>query len=110
MKLNFEELVEALKRDGYIVDTSINGQYVLKGKGVRVGLNKEDTYYPQLSNRIAADNDRCFDKWSKCPLVMKLPVDYETLTKALTHLGSNEGYEISNSYSYLDDNPYPYEC
>lgn len=105
MKLNFEELVEAFRKDGYTVKCERESSYAFaRGKGIITTFFKH-------SNIIKAENDKCFlIKWDKCPLVMKLPVDYETLKKALTHLGSDEGYEISNNYSYLDNNPYPYEC
>jgi hypothetical protein len=116
MKLNFDELVDALRKDKYTVNVTIESgdiQYAfarVEGHGISAGFCEyAPDIYPYISNRIAADNAKCFDKWSKCPLVMELPADYETLLAALKHLGSEEGYAISNDYSYLDQNPYPYE-
>lgn len=114
--MNFDELVDALRSDGYDVKVSIETgdiQYAfaqVTGKGITAGFCEyAPDIYPYIANRIAADNSRCFDKWSKCPLVMQLPVDYPVLKSHLQHLGSQEGYDISNDYSYLDSNPYPYE-
>lgn len=114
--MNFEELVDALRSDGYDVNVSIESgdiEYAfaqVTGHGIRAGFCEyAPDAYPYISNRIAADNFECFDKWSKCPLVMQLPVDYAVLKNHLTHLGSQDGYNVSNDYSYLDSNPYPYE-
>jgi hypothetical protein len=64
-----------------------------------------------IDNRIAADNSHCFDKWSKCPLVMQLPLDGNVLLEHLIWLGSEEGYTHSNSYEYLEEGKrrLPYE-
>lgn len=115
--MEFEELVKALIKDGYDVEvedvtTEAIPFYFAKvtGKGIFARFCTQNAdFYPYLNERIAADNAECFDKWSKCPLVMKIPVNYDELKKHLKHLGSKEGYEISNSYAYLDNNPYPYE-
>lgn len=119
-KLTFYELVEALKKDGYIIELEYDEDYQdgtvfaeIKGNKIYAGMalctEDDDKVYRHLRNRIAADHKGCFDRWSKCPLIMKLPVDYDELLKHLKHLGSKEGYRISSSYEYLTDNPYPYE-
>lgn len=64
---------------------------------------------PYLNDKLAADNAFCFDKISRCPLIMRLPVDWDVLAKHLDFLASDEGYELSNCYDYLTNNPFPYE-
>jgi len=59
--------------------------------------------------RVAADNEGCFDKWRKCPLVMKLPVNKTRLLKHLAWLGTEEGFKHSNNYDYLDNQILPLE-
>lgn len=55
--------------------------------------------YRSLNGRIAADNERCFDKWSKCPVVMNINgLNYEKLLISLAFLGSEEGYNLSNNF------------
>lgn len=59
--------------------------------------------YTSLNGKIAADNIKCFDKWTKCPLVVNVDdLNLEELLKHLDFLGSAEGYKHSNSYEYLD--------
>jgi hypothetical protein len=40
---------------------------------------------------------------------MELPLDFDVLLQHLKHLGSPEGFKISNNFEYLTNNPYPYE-
>ena len=55
--------------------------------------------------RLYADNSGCFDKASKCPLIVKIPTSYKELKKHLRWLGTEEGFENSNSYDYIK-NPF----
>lgn len=107
---DFYALVELFRARGYTVTVRDDGYLFadVRGKNIRGGFAEvnEDSYR-QLSGRFAADHEECFDKWSKAPLIVDLPTDMDELFSHLEVLGSKEGYEISNSYSYLDNNPFP---
>ena len=110
----FNKLVDNLKRVGYKVvkrKPSKSSPYwsaEFNGYGVVGGFCEENgTSYKQIDGALSADNEACFDKWSKCPLTVFLSYDFDELHKHLQHLGSMEGYEISNSYKYLNNNPWP---
>lgn len=63
----------------------------------------------RLNGKICADNDGCFDKLSKCPIVIDLPRsdgEFNLLLKELEFLGSVEGYNLSNEYEYELINSY----
>lgn len=124
---NYKKLVRELKNRGYKVEKDIVYEYkILKnsigynnkisfifwritGKEIHGGFctpNKKS--YKSLSGHITADNTECFDKWSKCPLRMKIQnLDYEKLFKELELLGSPEGFEISNNFD--GDGVFTYE-
>lgn len=58
--------------------------------------------YSCLSGKISADNSDCFDKWSKAPLQIDLPKTDKEYKMTLTYiywLGTEEGYEASNSFN-----------
>lgn len=119
LKLDFNGLVNFLLANGYSVEVKNQKAFKPKnnyrsaffdGKNVRGGFcTPSIEVYRHIDNRIAADRVECFDKWRKCPLVMKLPVDGSELLKHLEHLGSPEGYTICNNYDYFDNNPWPLE-
>ena len=117
MLLNFEELVDALRKKGFEVNVRIESGGDIEfavasvtGNGIRGAFSEYNVdFNPNISNRFSADNAKCFDKISRCPLAMNLPLDLDVLMKHLTHLGSKEGYRISNNYLYLENNPYPYD-
>jgi len=119
LKLDFDELVNLLLANGYSVEVKSQQAFKAKnnyrsaffdGKNIRGGFcTPSYEVYRYINNRIAADHVDCFDKWSKCPLVMRLPVDGLELLKHLQYLGSPEGYQISNNYEYFDKNPWPCE-
>ena len=51
---------------------------------------------------LFADNAQCFDKPSKCPLIVRLPVvNFDELDKYLHFLASRQGYHWSSTYEYL---------
>jgi hypothetical protein len=125
-KNNYKKLARFLEDNGYQVNEreekdcrypSLDIHYPaykywsIKGKGITAMFcTPNKSSYPYINGKIAADNVRCFDKWSKAPLVMNVAeIDYGRLLEALTLLGSEEGYRVSNSYDYLDSNPFPYE-
>jgi hypothetical protein len=109
--LHFQELVLFLKKHQYTVKVRQHKNYkvaTVTGNGIRGGFATESIdVYPYINNRICADHFNCFDKWRKCPLLMQLPVNGDELLKHLQFLGSPEGYQVSNSYDYLDNNPFP---
>lgn len=113
MRLAFSKLIGFLEKRGYEVEvTSYRGYSfaVAKGNNIHAAFATVSDEAPgYLSGKIAADNSRCFDEWYKCPLIMRLPVDSKILLKHFEFLASEEGFKISNSYSYLDDNPFPFE-
>lgn len=79
------------------------------GKGIKGIFGCGNSSNPYTQARFAADHEDCFDKVQKCPLVVKLPCDFDDLMGHLALLGSEEGFEISNNYNYMDNNPFPYE-
>jgi hypothetical protein len=61
---------------------------------------------------IYVDHKDCFDKESKCPLSMRLPLDdqeLDYLAERLRFWGSKKGFEISNNFQHelYDNNEYP---
>ncbi len=89
-------LVSRLRFEGYEVtlleDSCV--QYLLKGKGVE-GCITEYTIY--------ADSKKCYDKPSKCPLILPLPISerqYKWLLERLKFWASAEGFKLSNNYEY----------
>ena len=116
---NYKRLAKELKNHGYKVEKQsvfdykyLYGNLPLKkkqslytfwkftGKGIDGGFCTPNKHsYLSLRSHITADNIDCFDKWSKCPLRMKIQnLDYEKLFKELELLGSQEGFEISNNF------------
>lgn len=116
---NYKKLAKELEKRGYKVEkeTYFGYKYLfgnlppkkkhslytfwrITGKGILGGFctpNKNS--YWSLRGHITADNTLCFDKWSKCPLRMKIQtLDYEKLFKELELLGSPEGFEISDNF------------
>lgn len=106
---NVKELSKFLKREGYDVTfDGTSGRF--EGHNVCGGFHvPSDECYRYINGAIAADHVDCFDKYSKCPLVMKFPIDPKRLVEAMDLLGTKKGFEVSNSYDYLDDNPFPRE-
>jgi len=106
-KLDFTKLVRFLHKHKYhVVIKSYNppsGKYksaMVTGNNIRAGFcTQSREVYTYINNRIAADHKDCFGKWSKCPLIMELPVDGEELLKNLKFLGSKER---ENEKGYID--------
>lgn len=132
MKLDFDQLVEFLNANGYSVKVTTQKEFeysfspngepkkkterktyrfaFIDNNGILAGFcTPNEDSYKYINNRISADNIDCYDKWSKCPLGMNLPVDGDELLKHLKWLGSPEGYEHSLNYSYLQKRVMPYE-
>lgn len=59
----------------------------------------------------AADNIRCWNKWSQCPVRLPLPKNDKQLRQLLAmlrHLGSDNGLALSRTFDYIYVNPYQY--
>jgi hypothetical protein len=100
----FYDLQPLLERDGYRVefwpeDLDGGDRIRVLGNGIVAFASVWISWYGKYAgNRIAADNAECFDKWSRCPLVMEFPLDYDELLKHLKWLATPAGYEYSNSF------------
>ena len=97
-----EYLRNVLLAAGYMVlweeETSSSGEQscggYVTGKGIIAALASENSGNGYTAGRIAADSRCCFDKWSKCPLIMKLPLTHRREAEMLAHLaflGTPEG-------------------
>jgi hypothetical protein len=109
---DFTEWCEKFRNAGFEVNTFAEDgvcSATIKGKGIWGAFSELGAWYKTLDGKFAADNEKCFDKWSKCPLVVNMPCDFDALLKHLDFLASAEGYEISNNYSYFHNNPFPYD-
>lgn len=106
---SYEKLARMLKDNGYTVTVTKEEPwkyyppynfYSVTGNGIKAGFcTPNKSSYRSLNGRIAADNERCFDKWSKCPVVMNINgLNYEKLLISLAFLGSEEGYNLSNNF------------
>ena len=77
--------------------------YSVKGKGIVAAFctpNKNS--YRDLNGRIAADREDLFDKWSKCPIVIKINKDrYQEILVYLSYLNTEEGWSKSNSFESI---------
>lgn len=109
----FEELVELLRNNKYIVKITKYKNYKfanVTGKNIRGGFcTKSDYVYPHISDSICVDHVDCFDKWRKCPIQISLPLKSEILLEYMFFIGTLEGFKNSNSYDYLDNDLYPYK-
>lgn len=102
----YNSLIQFLRSNGFKVQLiKVYGEnkhyknYTIYGKGVCGLLCTDDTpnYY---SDCILADNFETFDKYSSSPVQLKILSSneyYYALLKELKYLGSEEGYEASNS-------------
>lgn len=120
---DFDRLARFLRKNRYWVKVKKHNSFLselaeyrfadVRGKGIRAGFcdpGLHTTAY--LDGRVAADNGKCFDKWSKCPLVIKIPTnqaEQEKLLEYFAYLVTEEGYQWSNKYGYLDEPRLPRE-
>lgn len=111
--MEFDDLVEALRRDGYTVNITEEPDYsfaYVMGNWIIGGFcTPNGDEYPYLNYKFAADNVTCYDKWSTSPLVMSFPINYEELSGYLKILGSSEGVKISDGYYITGESPFPYD-
>ena len=75
-----------------VIEVRVSGQNILALFG------NAEASYSTTRERIAADNAKCFDKYSRCPLVIKLPLTIRREAELLEHLrvlGTKAGYEAA---------------
>lgn len=117
---SFKALAEALRNAGYNVKITTGPVYdfaYVTGMNIEGGFctpsyGDNDPPYWYIDGRFAADNSDCFDKWSKCPLIVTLPEDEQGIAYILEHLrylATEEGRQWSASYGYIDDPRLPRE-
>jgi hypothetical protein len=64
---------------------------------------KHNDYAPYMDGKIAMDHLKCFDKPSKCPLILPLPENefqVQYLKSQLQFWSSKEGLKISDNYEF----------
>jgi hypothetical protein len=110
------QFIEALKANHYVIELTRRPGYdfyQIKGLCIMGGfctpvVNKE-MVYPEINGKIAVDHKKAFDKWRKCPFVHPLPQsekDIKWIIERMKFWGTDEGYEISNTYQWEKwDNP-----
>jgi len=121
---DFNKLVSFLRKQGYNVKVEtqfnwlgVSGKHELTGefatikeKNIYVGFvwvkDNPDNFYRNLADRLAGDPLGCFDKWSKCSLIVSLPQDHNQILKWLKILGTKEAFELSNSYEEIPGLPH----
>jgi hypothetical protein len=84
----------------------------VRGKWIKGGFCdfSNGQTYKDIDMRFAFDNVKCFDKWSKCPFSLPLPLNQKELNyilKKLKFLATNKGYKLSNSYDLAWVKNYP---
>lgn len=87
----------------------------IEGHGI-IGVFTDSNYdaYPDLQNRLMADNSECFTYPRDCVLIAELknycePETFQILLKHLKHLGSKDGFRICTTHIDPDDHPWPKE-
>ncbi|WCK57506.1 hypothetical protein PP175_25915 (plasmid) [Aneurinibacillus sp. Ricciae_BoGa-3] len=118
--MNIKTIIERLKQAGYTIELEIGDLYdfvTVTGQNVIGGFcsphdpNSVGASYSYLNGKIAIDHVDCFDKWSKCPLILPLPTNDGQMDYLLSQLkfwDSNDGLEASRNYEYekwVDDYP-----
>ena len=106
MRLDADELRLQLKKDGFKetyaeYDHDYDAySYSYVGHGIRIAFCVSNTNfgYATLNNRVGVESIKTFNKWSQVPVSLKLPVDYEELTKWILWCDSPEGMEVSNHF------------
>jgi len=112
----FDNLVKFLRKNGYKVKivSRFDPDYrfaQVSGKWIRGGFCEFNEHvYKDVNFRFAFDNTKCFDKWSKCPFSLPLPItqlEYKYILKNLRFLATKKGYKLSNNYDLPWIKEYP---
>ncbi len=121
VKYGFDDLVKHLRKRGYEVSISLDGDYGgleifkfarISGNNIRGGFAEENNgiSYSSINGRITFDNANCFDKYNRCPYSFPIPetkeqMDY--LIKKMRFIASELGFEKSNNYDIDGETDYP---
>lgn len=111
---DFKQLWKFLRDHGYRV--SVDRAYTMNdgttyktarfaGHGIEGMFGTPGCPSSYLDGRLAADNAKCYNKPSQCPLVIRLPTSRagrEDLLEHLKWLATDEGYENSRSFDFYD--------
>ena len=75
----------------------------VEGSGIKAIFSYGRTSYG--ADYLFVDNIGCWDKMSKCPLIVKLDdeVDWDKIGEEIDWLASEEGFKWSNTYGYLEE-------
>jgi len=118
----FKKLVEFIKEQGYTVDVTFQSSpkraypgywYArITGKSIFGGFCEptSDVCYWYINGRIAFDNKKCFDKWSKCPYSLEFPKtmqEFQYVMEQMKYIRTKEGFEKSNGYE-ISVKDYPF--
>lgn len=110
MYVTIKELIEFLKNAGFSISAA-QGGWLISGRDIDGIIFDLDWDW-----QLAVDHVDCYCKPSKCPLqfkMLEMQPEYssnqeflDSLLEKLKFLGTKEGYEISNSYGYFQNNPF----
>ena len=103
----YTELVNRLRKEGYILHlTKRLDRYYweITGNNIFGGFcTPSEETHETLSGQIAVDNEGCFDKWRKCPIILPIPENekqLDFLIEQMKYFGTEEGYDVSNEYDF----------
>lgn len=122
---DFNNLVRFLRDNGYRVKTEtcyhsftstheVTGEFaVIRDKNIVAGFvwvkNDPEQFYPYIADKMAVDHADCFDKWSKCAMIVKLPANHNDILKWLKIMGTKQAFEKSNIFERIPGVPYEYK-
>lgn len=111
--IQLKDIKDYLFKMGYDIITIEKGKILkIEGEGIKgyivlSNFSREEWDFPY----IYVDHKDCFDKESKCPLRLPLPVtrkQLEYLAERLRFWGSPEGFKISDEFEHEKyDTKYP---
>lgn len=108
------EFIAFLKAQGFVIkqDDHYPDVYYATTEKIRAAFGIScEVHRDELVFGFMADNAKAFNKWSQCPMVMPLFEAMENrvaLMQHLTYLASEDGYQWSTTFGYLDDKRLPY--
>ncbi len=92
------DLIIALRKNGFEIKKFI---LLDNGYSYRISGNYIKGFIYDL--KIIADNKRCFDKPSKCPLQLELPRNQQEIDYVINRLlfwGTKKGFKLTNRYEH----------
>ena len=103
----YTELVNRLRKEGYAIELAEKNEWYfweVAGNNIVGGFaTTHDDLYQAISGQISLDHKDCFDKWSKCPIILPIPTNekqLDFLIEQMKYFGSDEGYDVSNEYDW----------